>query len=127
MIDVNLKNLVGRLNDTCSEALREAAHACLSRTHYDVDIEHLFHVLLSRDETDLQPIFRQWDLSRSDVAQDVEKKNSEIKQLNSANQLLQPEAGVKHPRCARHTCWWRCLTTKISPTAPGRCQAGSRR
>ena len=41
-MSVNLKSLIGKLNDTCRSALEAAAGLCLTRTHYDVDIEHLF-------------------------------------------------------------------------------------
>ena len=40
-MSVNLKALIGKLNDTCHGALEAAAGLCLTRTHYDVDIEHL--------------------------------------------------------------------------------------
>ena len=40
-MNVNLKSLIGKLNDTCRSALEGAAGLCLSRTHYDVEIEHL--------------------------------------------------------------------------------------
>jgi type VI secretion system protein VasG len=40
-MNINLKGLIGKLDDTCRRALEGAAGLCLSRTHYDVDIEHL--------------------------------------------------------------------------------------
>ena len=39
-MSVSLKSLIGKLNDTCRSALEAAAGLCLTRTHYDVDIEH---------------------------------------------------------------------------------------
>ena len=39
-MSVSLKSLIGKLNDTCRGALEAAAGLCLTRTHYDVDIEH---------------------------------------------------------------------------------------
>ena len=41
-MNVSLKSLIGKLNDTCRGAMEAAAGLCLTRTHYDVDIEHLF-------------------------------------------------------------------------------------
>ena len=42
-MDVNLKSLVGKLNDTCRRSLEEAAGLCLSRTNYnDAFLYHLF-------------------------------------------------------------------------------------
>ena len=37
---VNLRALIGRLNDESRRALESSAGLCLSRTHYDVEIEH---------------------------------------------------------------------------------------
>ncbi len=40
MIQLPLKSLVGKLNDTCRRALEAAAGLCLSRTNYNVEVEH---------------------------------------------------------------------------------------
>jgi len=37
---VNLKQLIGKLNDVTRNALEGAAGLCLSRTHYNAEIEH---------------------------------------------------------------------------------------
>ena len=38
-MNLNLKSLVGRLNDVSRNALEGAAGLCLSRTNYDVEVE----------------------------------------------------------------------------------------
>jgi type VI secretion system protein VasG len=48
MPGVNLKSLVGKLNDTCRSALEAAAGLCLSRTNYNVEIEHWLLKLLEK-------------------------------------------------------------------------------
>ena len=48
-MNVNLKSLVGRLNDVCRGALEGAAGLCLSRTNYDVEIEHILAKILEQD------------------------------------------------------------------------------
>ena len=45
-MNVSLKSLIGKLNDTCRGALEAAAGLCLTRTHYDVDVEHLLLKLM---------------------------------------------------------------------------------
>ena len=40
-MNVNLKSLIGKLNDTGRKAFEGAAGLCVTRTHYDIDIEHL--------------------------------------------------------------------------------------
>ena len=47
---LNLKSLIGKLNDTTRSSLEAAAGLCLSRTHYDIEIEHYLMKLL--DVTD---------------------------------------------------------------------------
>ena len=55
-MNVNLKSLVGRLNDVTRSALEGAAGLCLSRTNYDVEVEHILAKLLEQDDTDLHKI-----------------------------------------------------------------------
>ncbi len=39
-MSTNLKALIDKLNDTTRRALEAAAGLCVSRTHYDIEIEH---------------------------------------------------------------------------------------
>ena len=39
-MNVNLRSLIGKLNNQTRGALEGAAGLCLARTHYDVEIEH---------------------------------------------------------------------------------------
>ena len=64
-MNVNLKSLVARLNDTCRGALEGAAGLCLSRTNYDVEVEHLLVKLLESSDTDLHKILRHYELNAS--------------------------------------------------------------
>jgi type VI secretion system protein VasG len=52
----NLKSLLGKLNDTSRKALEGAAGMCLSRTNYEVDIEHLLVKLLEATNSDVKKI-----------------------------------------------------------------------
>jgi type VI secretion system protein VasG len=60
---INLRALVARLNTTCRSAMEGAAGLCLSRTHYDVEIEHLLLKLLEVDNSDIRRILRQFDIA----------------------------------------------------------------
>ncbi|NZA28607.1 type VI secretion system ATPase TssH [Luteimonas sp. SJ-92] len=60
---MNLRSLVGRLDTTCRGAIEGAAGLCLSRTHYDVEIEHLLLKLLEVDNSDVQRILRQFEIA----------------------------------------------------------------
>ena len=73
MITSNLKNLVTRLDATCKSAIEGAAGLCLSRTHYEVEIEHLLAKLLEANNTDLHAILRHYEINESRVSADSEQ------------------------------------------------------
>ncbi len=82
-MNVNLKSLVGRLNDTCRGALEGAAGLCLSRTNYDVEIEHILAKLLNEDDTDLQKICRHYEVNVDRLTKDVSIALDRLKTGNS--------------------------------------------
>ncbi len=82
-MNVNLKSLIGRLNDTCREALEGAAGLCLSRTNYDVEIEHILAKLLEQDNTDLHRICNHYEVSVDRLAKDVTEALGRLKTGNT--------------------------------------------
>ena len=67
MVSVNLKSLVGKLNETCRRSLESAAGLCLSRTNYNVEIEHWLLKLLETHNTDLAALLRHFEIDASRV------------------------------------------------------------
>ena len=53
---VDFAPLVSRLNTSCRGALENAAGTCLSRTHYEITVEHLMARLLEDPQGDVQLI-----------------------------------------------------------------------
>lgn len=51
-----------RLNDTCAQALADAASLCETRAHRDIEVEHWLIKLLERGEGDLLLILRRYEL-----------------------------------------------------------------
>ena len=82
-MNVNLKSLVGRLNDTCRNALEGAAGLCLSRTNYDVEIEHILAKLLEQDDTDLHKICSHYEVNIDRLTKDVGDALDRLKSGNS--------------------------------------------
>lgn len=82
-MNVNLKSLIGRLNDTCRTALEGAAGLCLSRTNYDVEIEHILAKLLEENDTDLHKICRHYEVNVDRLAKDVSVALDRLKTGNS--------------------------------------------
>jgi type VI secretion system protein VasG len=82
-MNVNLKSLIGRLNDTCRAALEGAAGLCLSRTNYDVEVEHILAKLLETDDTDLEKVIRHFEINRDRLNKDVSAALDRLKTGNS--------------------------------------------
>jgi type VI secretion system protein VasG len=89
-MNVNLKSLVGRLNDTCRGALEGAAGLCLSRTNYDVEIEHLLAKILEEEDTDLHKICRHYEVNVDRLSKDVNSALDRLKTGNNRNPGLSP-------------------------------------
>jgi type VI secretion system protein VasG len=65
MAVLNLKSLVGKLNTTCRQSLESAAGLCLSRTNYNVEIEHWLLKLLEQSGSDLLAILKYFQIDPS--------------------------------------------------------------
>ena len=53
-MNLDLRALIGKLNHETKGAVEAAAGLCLSRTHYDVEIEHYLMKLLDSDRRRLR-------------------------------------------------------------------------
>jgi type VI secretion system protein VasG len=82
-MNVNLKSLVGRLNDVSRTALEGAAGLCLSRTNYDVEIEHMLSKILEQDDTDLHKIASHYEINTDRLSRDIGSALDRLKSGNS--------------------------------------------
>src|SRR5215213_2443968 len=82
-MNLNLKSLVGRLNDVSRNALEGAAGLCLSRTNYDVEVEHILFKLLEQDDTDLHKICSHYEVNIDRLTKDVSTALDRLKSGNS--------------------------------------------
>jgi type VI secretion system protein VasG len=90
-MDVNfLKSLINRLDETCMNALQAAAGLCLSRTNYDVDIEHLLLKLLEAPNTDIERILRHYEINHGRVTNDVTRALDKLKTGNARTPDFSP-------------------------------------
>ncbi|HEX7614196.1 MAG TPA: type VI secretion system ATPase TssH [Thermoanaerobaculia bacterium] len=89
-MSANLKSLIGRMNDTCRNALEGAAGLCLSRTNYDVDVEHLLVKLGETPDTDFHRILRRFEIDESRLAKDLVRSLDRLKTGNSRTPALSP-------------------------------------
>jgi len=82
-MSINLKTLIGKLNDTSRAAATRAASLCVSLGQYEVDIEHLFLALLEQPRSDVALIARQCDISISQLEADLRAEVGRFKNGNT--------------------------------------------
>jgi type VI secretion system protein VasG len=87
---VNLRALIGRLNDESRRALESAAGLCLSRTHYDVEIEHYLIKALDDTAGDVAAILKHYGIDRSRLASELTRSLDKLKTGNARNPSFSP-------------------------------------
>ena len=89
-MNTRLKSLIGTLNKTCSGALEAAAGLCLTRTHYDVEVEHLLLKLLEIPDNDIGCILRHADIEAARLSTDLTRALDRLKTGNARTPALSP-------------------------------------
>src|SRR3989454_621946 len=87
---INLRGLIGKLNAPTRNALESAAGLCLSRTHYDVEIEHFLLKALDASDGDLAFILKHYGVNRSRLTADLTKSLDKLKSGNARTPALSP-------------------------------------
>ena len=87
---INLRALIGKLNHTTRGAVESAAGLCLSRTHYDVEIEHYLMKLLDATDTDFAAILKQYGIDRSRLSTELSKSLDHLKTGNARTPAVSP-------------------------------------
>ena len=90
MISIDLKTLVGKLDNTCRQALEAAVGLTLSRTHYNVEIEHWLLKLLDETNNDIAILLRHYGVDASRVSADLTRTLDRLKTGNSRPPALSP-------------------------------------
>jgi type VI secretion system protein VasG len=62
-MSLDLRSLIGKLDDTMRRALEGAAGLAMSRTHYEVELEHWLHKLLEAGDTDIPRVLRHFEMN----------------------------------------------------------------
>ncbi|WP_337170330.1 type VI secretion system ATPase TssH [Gemmatimonas aurantiaca] len=89
-MSVNLRGLIAKLNAPTRSAVEGAAGLCLSRTNYDVEIEHFFVKLLDSTDSDLAAILKHFGVNRSRLADDLARALDRLKTGNARTPTLSP-------------------------------------
>lgn len=89
-MELNLKSLIGKLNETCRSSLESAAGLCLSRTNYDVEVEHFLTKIVEAPDTDASRIFRHFGVNTSRLSSDLTRALDRLKTGNAKTPALSP-------------------------------------
>jgi type VI secretion system protein VasG len=89
-MSVNLKSLIGKLNATMRGALEGAAGLCLSRTHYDIEVEHFLLKLLDASGSDAAKIFHQFGVDPSRLQKELDRSLDHLKTGNARTPAISP-------------------------------------
>ena len=89
-MSVNLRALIAKLNPTTRGAVEAAAGLCLSRTHYDVEVEHYLVKLLDSTDSDFAFVLKQYAIDRSRLASDLAKSLDHLKTGNARTPAFSP-------------------------------------
>ena len=91
MVPLNLRSLVGKLNDTCHSTLEGAAGFCLSRSNYNIEIEHWLIKLLDESGTDIEQIYHRFGTDTSRLTADLTRVLDRLKTGNVRSPAMSPD------------------------------------
>ena len=87
---LNLKALIAKLNDPARAALEGAAGLCLSRTHYDIEIEHFLTKLLDSTSGDFEAIIKHFEIDKSRLTAELARSLDKLKSGNARTPAISP-------------------------------------
>ena len=87
---VNLRSLIGKLDHATRGAVESAAGLCLSRTHYDVEVEHYLMKLLDNTDSDASIVLKHFGVDRSRLSSDLQRALDKLKSGNARTPALSP-------------------------------------
>ena len=87
---VNLRALVGKLDERMHSAMEAAAGLCLARTHYDIEIEHFLLKALDSTDTDFVQILRRFEIDKSKLTSELTRSLDKLKTGNARTPAFSP-------------------------------------
>src|SRR3954452_19039793 len=87
---LNLKALIAKLNDQTRAALEGAAGLCLSRTHYDIEVEHFLSKLLDSSSNDFAAIIKHFEIDKSRLTTELTRSLDKLKSGNARTPAISP-------------------------------------
>ena len=89
-MSLNLKSLIGKLDDATRSALEAAAGLCVSRTHYDIEIEHYLLKAIDSSDNDIAFILKQYGVDKSRLITELQRSLDRLKTGNARSPAFSP-------------------------------------
>jgi type VI secretion system protein VasG len=89
-MSLNLKSLIGKLNEETRNVLDAALGLCVSRTHYDIEIEHFLLKAIDRSDNDVAYILKQYGVDKSRLTTELQRGLDRLKTGNARNPAFSP-------------------------------------
>ena len=87
---INLKSLIGKLNEYTRKTLESSAGLCLARTNYDIEVEHYVLKLLDQPDGDFAGIVNRFGIDKSRLTGELNRSLDKLKKGNARNPTLSP-------------------------------------
>jgi type VI secretion system protein VasG len=89
-MSLNLKSLISKLDDATRSALEAAAGLCVSRTHYDIEIEHYLLKAIDSSDNDIAFILKQYGVDKSRLTTELQRSLDRLKTGNARSPAFSP-------------------------------------
>ncbi len=89
-MSINLKSLIGKLNEPTRKTLESAAGLCLARTNYDIEVEHYVLKLLDQPYGDFSQIVNHFGIDPSRLTVELTRSLDKLKKGNARTPALSP-------------------------------------
>lgn len=90
-MSLNLKSLIGKVDEATRSALEAAAGLCVARTHYDIEIEHYLLKAIDSSDNDIAFILRQYGIDRSRLTTELQRSLDRLKSGNARSPAFSPQ------------------------------------
>src|ERR1700733_283594 len=86
----SLKSLVGKFDDAMRAAMEGAAGVCVTRTHYELEIEHFLTKAIEVEHSDLRFILEHYGVNQSRLTAELRVSLDRLKTGNARGPALRP-------------------------------------
>jgi len=90
MVEIDIKVLIGRLNPYCKRALETSAGTCVSRTNYEVTVEHLLHAFVEDTSSDIRVILKHFGVDAGALKKGLLETIEQAKTGNASRPVFSP-------------------------------------